>query len=34
VNKLEHSGPNGGPIRVVKAEDLTDDELARIVAQK
>jgi hypothetical protein len=24
----EHSGPNGGPIRYVKAEDLTDDELA------
>ena len=26
----EHTGPNGGPIKVVSARDMTDDELAAI----
>lgn len=30
--RTEHSGPDGGPIRVSKASDLSDDELARIAA--
>ena len=35
--KLEHSGPNGEPIQhnhTVSAEDLTDEQLAAIIAGK
>lgn len=35
--KLEHSGPNGEPIQhnhIVSAEDLTDEQLAAIIAGK
>jgi hypothetical protein len=28
--KVEHSGKDGGPIRIVKAQELTDDELTSI----
>lgn len=28
----EHTGPNGGPIKIQSARDLTDDELAAIAA--
>jgi hypothetical protein len=28
--EIEHTGKDGGPIRVVKAEELSDDELASI----
>ena len=28
----EHTGPNGGPIKIQSARDLTDDELAAITA--
>lgn len=28
--RTEHTGKDGGPIRICKAEDLTDDELAAI----
>lgn len=30
--KVEHTGKDGGPIRIVKAEELSDDELANIAA--
>ena len=30
--QIEHSGPDGGPINVRNATDLTDDELAAIAA--
>ena len=30
VSRLEHSGPDGGPIEVASANDMTDDELASI----
>jgi hypothetical protein len=29
---LEHTGPDGGPINIRSADDLTDDELAAIAA--
>lgn len=32
--QTEHSGPNGGPINVRSARDLTDDELAKIAVGK
>ncbi len=33
VQRLEHSGPDGGPIVTRRAEDMTDDELAAIAAR-
>lgn len=32
--QVEHSGPNGGPINVRSARELTDDELAKIAVGK
>lgn len=32
TQKLEHAGPNGGPITTRNASDVTDDELAAIAA--
>jgi hypothetical protein len=31
--RTEHTGKDGGPIRIVKAEDLTDDDLAAIAGK-
>jgi hypothetical protein len=31
--RVELSGPDGGPIRIKSAKDLTDDELAEIIAK-
>ena len=31
-DKVEHSGPGGGPIKYRRVEDMTDDELFRIAA--
>lgn len=32
TQRIEHTGKDGGPIRIITAEDLTDDELAAIAA--
>lgn len=31
--RTEHTGKDGGPIRLVKAEEMTDDELAAIAGR-
>jgi phage terminase small subunit len=33
TDKTEHTGKDGGPIRITRAEDLTDDELAAIAGR-
>jgi len=34
AERHEHSGPGGGPIRTVNAQELSDDELAAIASGK